>query len=237
MAYRPILFSGAMVRALLDGRKTQTRRVVSRQNMEVLGYRWGAKSPWEGLRFSEGEVRAGRPSDLYVPFCHPDDEPTSSVECGIYRLGPVIQVGDRLWVRESIHRDPDLWKYVADGTEVGWPARQSLATKRLDYAPSIHMPKVASRITLTDTEVRVQRLQEISDDDAVAEGVDLERYVAVSDSAGMHSCGEAEPTDPVEEYRNLWDSLSAARGYGWETNPWIVALTFTVERRNIDEVA
>lgn len=225
---RPILFSGPMVRAILDGRKTQTRRALTRENVEVLGSRWARKSPWEGLRFAEAEVRQHSARDLYLPFCHPADEPTPSEECGIYRLSPLVEAGNRLWVRESLHRDPDIWKYKADGAVVGWPERQALASKWLDYAPSIYMPKAASRLTLLVTDVRVQRLQDISADDAEAEGVF--RHVAEHSLEKVFRDKRGETA--VQYFRELWDGLNAKRGFGWDANPWIVAITFTVERPN-----
>jgi hypothetical protein len=94
------------------------------------------------------------------------------------------------------------------------------------------MPRWASRLTLTVTDVRVQRVQEISEADAVAEGVE-------SDSDGWRDyqmpntqcCGTA-----LESFRTLWDSLNAPRGYGWDANPFVAAYTFTVARQNIDQV-
>lgn len=250
MTDRPILFSAPMVRALLAGTKTQTRRPIARGNVEVLGSRWGAKSPWEGLRFAEATVRPHSACDLFVPFCHPDDFQTPSSECGVYRLSPVIEAGDRLWVRESLKRAPDLWVYSADGAEVGWPARQALAGKLLDYAPSIHMPKAASRLTLTVTDVRVQRLQDISEEDAIAEGVpdDLEGNVgdeiycprcqgmgvhaALGQNLGVTEVDCEDCATAVKRYRNLWDHINGEGA--WAANPFVVAYTFDLARRNID---
>src|SRR5687767_2419078 len=101
---RPILFSSPMVRALLDGRKTQTRRVLKPQPFDPFLCN-GAWFDHQGT--------------LEYPM-----------------RGPSYAVGGRLWVKERLSRSPDLWKYVADDSEVGWPARRELAAKRLDYAPS-----------------------------------------------------------------------------------------------------
>lgn len=236
MTARPILFSGPMVRALLEGRKTQTRRVVTRSTVEVLGNRWGKSSPWTGLRLGEAWVRENSPisgapaPNLAVPFCHPDDEPTPTDECGIYRLTPIIEAGDLLYVREE---------YSFDHSWTGVPPRDVISLAPIWYwadgnptrgdwtkpKPGMHMPRWASRLTLTVTDVRVQRLQDISEDDAKAEGMsgefcDYELY------------GQSKPYR--YEFCGLWDSLNAARGYGWEANPWVVAVSFTVEHRNID---
>ncbi len=235
MTDRPILFSASMIRALLTGTKTQTRRVVTRGTVDVLGSRWGKSSPWEGLRFNEAWVRENSPisgerdPNLAVPFCHPDDEPTPTSECGIYRLTPIIQAGDRLWVRESIDkmsdRGDDPICYMAD-----WPGDG----RGLGWRPSIHMPRWASRLTLPVTKVRVQRLQDINDDDAIAEGVDQNGAVAGSD---VDIDGGWWPGGPRNQYRRLWDHLNAARGYEWDSNPWVVAVSFVVVYCNIDEAA
>lgn len=196
MTDRPIIFSAPMVRALLDGRKTQTRRVLKPQ-------------PPAGL-LPEGIAIAG------------EAQPTG---CG-YRLG------DRLWVREAFRGDkgydaypPQEWSrwpvhYEADGNR---DTREGMgADGRL--RPSIHMPRWASRITLTVTDVRVQRLQDISEADAVAEGADVAQLRMYPELGNARHW-----------FRALWNDLHGADA--WERNPWVVALTFTVQRGNIDQVA
>ena len=180
MTDRPILFSGPMVRALLEGRKTQTRRLAWRsyrtQKLQPLSAYAMRASPWQS-----------------------------------------VEPSDRLWVREvfglvelpswdqpyPIYRasNPDGWD------EVGNPVSR--------WRPSIHMPRWASRLTLIVTDVRLQRLQEISGLDALAEGITREEGVA-----------------PWRSFRRLWISL---HGKGsWDDNPEVVALTFTVHQENID---
>jgi len=139
--------------------------------------------------------------------------------------------GDRLWVRENcatwgdheaIYRADDAVEYglaVSDGKfGAKWKAR-----------PSIHMPRWASRLTLTVTDVRVQRLHAISEADAIAEGIKLH---------GDFFTGYGKAADqwmgPLDSFASLWISL---HGYeGWDENPWVVALTFTVQRGNIDQM-
>ncbi|MBS1170124.1 MAG: hypothetical protein H6R01_1042 [Burkholderiaceae bacterium] len=141
MKERPILFNGAMVRAILDGRKTQTRRIVKPQPQMVTDR---SIKPWSGDQKSLLELlqQTGR-------------------NC------PHGQPGDRLWVRESMLFDPDQgWRYSADGCDVideGYG-------KSNQRCPSIHMPRSCSRINLEITSVRVERLQDISEADAKAEG-------------------------------------------------------------------
>jgi hypothetical protein len=193
MVERPIIFSGPMVRAILDGRKTQTRRVCKLTH--------------------GGHLRKGKKR------WHPED-PEASKGCP-------YAVGDRLWVKET-------WAapHAYDGHEPGEIGRNGCtihygATENLGgllARSSIHMPRWAGRITLVVTDIRVQRVQDISEADAIAEGVDTERYVPVSDSAGMHSCGEAEPTDPINEYRDIWTGINGDGA--WNDNPWVVAITF-----------
>ncbi len=201
MTDRPILFWAPMVRALLAGTKTQTRRVLGQ---------------FDVFRLDDG-------SEAPVSCIHVEGEALPRVTIGkVVTLNKLkAAVGDRLWVRESLKRNPHLWVYSADGAEVGWPARQALAEKLLDYAPSIHMPKAASRLTLTVTDVRVQRLQDISEEDAIAEGVEP----IVDHGVGNQNLHRIA-------FDQLWDRI---HGDGATyAHPWVVAYSFTVERRNID---
>ena len=210
MADRPIIFSAPMVRALMDGRKTQTRRVLplahpkfSHQNVldpDMLvdkQYVWF----WDGVHDCVG-------ASWPLPYAP----------------------GDRLWVRENcatwgdheaIYRADDAVEYglaVSDGKfGAKWKAR-----------PSIHMPRWASRLTLTVTDVRVQRLQDISEADAVAEGCDAVLALTIKRPNGAH------PGNPRECYCDLWNSLHGPGA--WDANPWVVAVTFTVQRGNIDQI-
>jgi len=206
---RPILFSAPMIKALLAGTKTQTRRIVKPQPERTSNGSWHVQ--WQ---VGGGSIHAADATDADL--------------AGEIWEGIRIQAGDRLWVRESLKRNPDLWVYSADGAEVGWPARQALASKPLDYAPSIHMPKVASRLTLTVTEVRVQRLQEIKGRDIIAEGVRCEGCF----DTGKSACQDGGCFGQRIEWQSLWDRINGAGS--WAANPWVVAYSFTVERRNID---
>ncbi|TDY65763.1 hypothetical protein [Roseinatronobacter bogoriensis] len=201
MVDRPIIFSAPMVRALLDGRKTQTRR----------------KLP------------------VPPPFDSQDDI-DAPVAAGF--IEPKYRRGDRLYVREAwaaldacTHNDPgaqalaDRGFYRADHTvDCGDVSR---------WRPSIHMPRWASRLTLTVTDVRVQRLQDISEADAVAEGIE-------GDPVNAWRCYQPEPKGqthwacPRESFRTLWNSLHGPDA--WDANPWVCALSFTVHRGNIDQM-
>lgn len=221
MTDRPMIFSGPMVRALLDGRKTQTRRVLKPQPPNhVQIYRVGSVWDWrDGTR--GGYVK--------VPFA----------------------IGDRIWVRETWAEDAEPvccgrphpivgpgrngeMEYVGEEC-CGSPEPSPIITYRAEVAPEykpysergwrspIYMPRWASRITLVVTDVRVQRLHEISEEDAISEGVGP-TLVSPDGGSAPH----------VETYIELWNSLNAKRGYPWESNPWVCALTFDVIRQNID---
>jgi len=193
----PILFSGAMVHSVLGGTKTQTRRVVKPQ-------------PSSGVRaspFSPSGLEDGHGVALRLPYVP----------------------GDRLWVRETFaledangddvtREDPrtDTWRvhYRSGATYDVAPTR---------WRPSIFMARWASRITLEVISVRVQRVQDISEDDARAEGVRALGGLL----AGCYVAGDAvSGTDAVACFACLWDSLNAKRGYRWDANPWVLAVAF-----------
>lgn len=223
MADKPILFSGPMVRALLDGRKTQTRRVLPQ-----------AHPKFPDLDHLSLDVLCDPQEVWFWDGKH--DRVGASFRLPI---GP----GDRLWVREAWagldackHGDPGSAAVVAGGFyRADHP--DGLPNDVARWRPSIHMPRKASRLTLTVTEVRVQRLRDIDRDDAVAEGIQRMKsgrgFYDPTASRGAVQMGHWF-TDPVIAFSALWDSLNEARGYGWEANPWVVAYTFTVARQNID---
>jgi len=220
MTDRPIIFSAPMVRALLDGRKTQTRRL---------------------LRFTPSD----KASNLFADTVVASRDRTYGARDGEWLLwqrgvGVVSNsllaphIGDRLWVRENVVIAPRGWTTSPANPmgpfaqEVGHLAgrhgagiREAASDYGLKTTPSIHMPRWASRLTLTVTQVRVQRLQEISEPDAKAEG------------APWEDCWPSYR----QSFEALWNSINGKRtGAAWDDNPWIVALTFTVEKRNIDSV-
>ena len=211
MTDKPLLFSGPMVRALLEGRKTQTRRILKIRGhktfsffgpSDTAGYDWHLRDSqrrWHDLRDAQLRQRLG-----YEP-------------------------GDLIWVRETFNQSGFPWPNLAQGLgrlhyqadpDHGWQPYWGR------WRPSIHMPRWASRLTLLVTDVRVQRLQDISEADAVAEGC-----------RGFVSADGEDGTSPREEFQDLWNSLNADRGYGWEANPWVCALTFEVHQGNIEKVA
>lgn len=206
MKERPILFSREMVLAILAGTKTQTRRVIKPQpECTDPGGRWTF------CMSSTNKSQEGK-FDFEVPdpngriYTDRDRETRLvSVKC------PYGLFGDRLWVREKciIHQvpcefDPEGVVYYAADFAPGATAES--------WTPSIHMPRWASRITLEITGVRVQRLQDITPDDAFTEGV-------------KPNVTASEP-DILTPYRELWDKINAKRGFGWDTNPWVWVVEF-----------
>ena len=217
---RPILFSAPMVRAILDGAKTQTRRVVTLREFQAsttAGYDW----TWRNHRGCWEDYGTAR----FLRDC-----------C------PYGAVGDHLWLRETWqhadwtedgepfvrYRADDAVRFCAD-TPAGealvdrWADLSDAANIAIDgkasdrrWRPSIFMPRWASRITLEITGVRVERLQEIAPEDCIAEGIspDMETHA-----------GQYWREDAVGQYRDLWDSLNAKRA-PWAANPFVWCISF-----------
>lgn len=215
MTDRPIIFSAPMVRALLDGRKTQTRRIVKPQP--------AANARYTGIHFASDE-----------PDCWFFNSPS-----GPCKVREAYAPGDRLWVRENWAKVPASAYRMSDGvvqtqspTDAHMAAIYAAGWDRSipKWKPSIHMPRWASRLTLVVTDVRVQRVQEISEEDAEAEGVF--RHVAEHSLDKVYR--DERGGTAIRYFSELWDNLNAKRGYGWDANPWVVAVTFTVHQQNID---
>lgn len=147
---------------------------------------------------------------------------------------PRYRVGDRLYIREAWRTAAHLDKFAPRVLPVDSPvffeadAGGEVVGATGKFRQGMHMPRWASRLTLIVTDVRVQRLQEISQEDATAEGV-FEFAVSRAMMANYHKADR-------DLYRDLWDSLNAGRGYGWDTNPWVAAYTFRPILGNIDQV-
>lgn len=241
MKQRPILFSAPMVRALLAGTKTQTRRVLKRQPeppRAIYGspgadttitpnlYRCenGMGVAW---RFEMSKITSSKGRHLEVSVI--DHEPVRIV-C------PYGNPGDRLWVREN------GWQRPADRAERGWPyaydadapfgigaANEAYREAGWKRRPSIHMPRWASRILLEVTDVRVERLKEISEADAMAEGI--ERSPSMGKPGALQWCDYRMPhnaaewfNSPIHSYETLWDQINGTGA--WAANPWVWAVSF-----------
>lgn len=235
MKERPILFSARLVRAILDGRKTQTRRVIRPTVRRANGV---------GV-YSEDERGVVEVVNTF------DGEPIDAPEISC----PYGEPGDRLWVRETwahyqtvnhVQRSDGrafdevsdgLAGYRADGHETIQDFRdhvrltsgcdlQDVLINGNRWRPSIHMPRWASRITLEVTEVRVERLQAIDEEDARAEGVTCwvcDRPVLQSN---QDACACFHGGDARVSFCELWDDINARRGFGWASNPWVWVISF-----------
>lgn len=240
MTDRGILFSAPMVRGLLrEARcpgtgKTQTRRMLS-----LRGFR----------KFSEFG-----PSDTPGYDWHFRREDACWCDFRATELPLRWQVGDRLWVKETwqvagLYTDVAEIRYRASQhsghTEFVEQIPIEQVTRRLvdfpKWRPSLLMYRWASRLTLTVTDVRVERLQDISEADAIAEGIDeVTREVAPRDPSLRHwkryrdGGWNGYVDSPIGSYASLWTEINGPGA--WEANPWVVAISFTVQRGNIDQV-
>lgn len=200
MKEKPILFSVPMVRALLDGRKTMTRRIVP-----------GITDPdlFECLTDGAGWIHSSRCQS----FC--------DYACGGVDAKAKYKTGDVLWVREAtivIPTGPTLVGYVADGCKV---------TERYErQRPSIHMARAHCRLRLRVTAVKAERVQDISEEDAIREGL-FPRVGAAGTVLAWNSpaveCGRALA---VDAFRDLWNSINGPGS--WAANPWVWCYTFEV---------
>lgn len=188
--------NGPMVRAVLSGAKTQTRRIV------------------KGLTSQRGSIHVGG-----ALWCFS----SGSTHDQTFRDCPFGVPGDRLWVRETylpFHED-----HVIDGKEFAYGADTIPGSDgdrcRKDFAykwkPSIHMSRRASRITLEITGVRVERLQDISEEDACAEGCDTHGMGLTTAPGGLIPC--------ISLFKEVWESIHGASS--WDANPWVWVVSFT----------
>ena len=183
---RPIIFSGEMVRAIIDGRKTQTRRVVRPQpEMIPQGAMLRSCGVWEIL------IGA-------------DNLAVTTADC------PHGVTGDRRWVRESFQAAPGGGYWYKADDRYDYPCPEGYVSA---WKPSTHMPRRASRILLEIASVRVERVQEISEEDIDAEGT-------------WFPGKRPENGDPRLGFEMLWNLINAKRGFGWDVNPWVWVIEF-----------
>jgi hypothetical protein len=205
MKERPILMNGAMVRAVLDGSKTQTRRIMKPQPEPTPhrpgDYQWPCNA-FQSM-VSVADTRAPGAHGMAGDAC------------------PHGGHGDRLWVRETWAPYPDFPETVRRAV---YRADRECEYDVERWRPSIHMPRWASRIQLEIVSVRVERLQDISDADIVAEGIDMEALAESQDRYDIVCKGSGASGRATERtaWRDLWEST----GGDWEANPWCWAIAF-----------
>ncbi len=174
---KPIIFSTPMVKAILDGRKTQTRRVIKVDD-----------APENKLpRYEAGDILWVREKWRTVDYEYCDGKWSASIEYADGIRGPRV--------------------FYYDNSDVGIPV-DSIYSQTGWHSP-MFMPREAARLFLKVKTVRVERLQDITAHDAIREGME-----------------SVIPFDAVDEFKELWDNLNAKRGYGWETNPWVLVIEF-----------
>ncbi len=246
MTDRPIIFSAPMVRALLEGRKTQTRR--------KLRPCFGKKHPIKNLAEFD-DTYSGRFNDP-LSWGYPYAEDGAHMPLGMWPETWGYEADDLLWVRESVacgacapskpsHWAPSFWR-----REQGSPKNpaglwyradrlcpEKTITDRGKWVPSIFMPRWVSRLTVKVSAVKVERLQDISEADAIAEGVEeVEPWEGVRRFKVYGKGGEqlACPYGARISYSTLWDDINGPGA--WDANPFVVAVTFSVIKANIDDV-
>lgn len=238
---KPILFNTEMVRAILEGRKSQTRRVVKLLNSNCLDFFAGHADDTQG----NSEDLMSRWEDKGLRICS-NEYPEEGSEIIKYLYG---RPGDRLWVRETHYlygrwqknglskTGRQKWKFKALGKGVKYfdCSPNNIATKKNETGwfkrPSIFMPKWAFRITLEITDIRVERVREIKWQDALAEGIKAEYCCKRRDCA----CLGLPIDNPVDEFKNLWNSINKKRGYSWESNAWVWVRSFKQIKEAHDE--
>lgn len=239
MSIKPITFSAPMVRALLEGTKTQTRRLAKFEMLPGVNPEFSRLRAYQHRReiwMLHGSEEASRP------------------------LRVACAAGDWLYVREHWKTAPaydDLapsdmggeepLRYLADDATFNWGEADGSEVGR--HRQAMHMPRWASRLWLEVTEVRVQRLQDISEDDAIAEGIepgtdpdtgerrgwrDYEKIETGPHKGKEHPHAIIPYAEAWRSYSSLWDTLHTDAGTRWADNPWVVAYTFGVNRGNID---
>lgn len=220
---RPILFSGPMVRAILAGAKTQTRRVVKLPvGPDHLGAWESSVVGGPGTRYTDGSPAPERPVIWH----------TRTGRC----IGAPLGVGDRAWCREAwAYYGGDERLYLQEPQCVAYRATWDSDPRREvwqtdppggRWRPSIHMPRWASRILLEVVEVRVQRLQEISEEDARAEGMQHHDGLGIGHSGRRHDLNHGSvAATAYDAYAVVWDLINGKRA-PWASNPWVWAYTF-----------
>lgn len=211
MAYKPILFNTEMVKAIMEGRKTMTRRVIRYTMADVYDFACGL----------------GKWHESYDPH----NPPQQLVDMYVRSIDKrPCEPGDILWVRETWceNKNPQSdnfgrYEYRADYTD-------ALCQDLITWRPSIHMPKEAARIFLRVKDVQVEQLQEITEEQAMQEGCSPGTVVITCDPMGV----EVDPDEPqdwtaVEDFEYVWNSTIKPADkdrYGWNANPWVWVIEF-----------
>ena len=198
---RPILFQTEMVQAILKGRKTQTRRKISPEIPD------GKHTPWNHRDSKVWQWQSGRANVNYK-----EDE----------RQCPYGKPGDLLWVRETFAQE-EIWDSIESKLEYLY--RADYNDPLVSYSPSIHMPKDAARIWLMIEDIRVERVQDISEADAIAEGIER---ISKNGLCSYKSYAVKYPAEvfPYVSFQTLWISINGDES--WKANPWVWVIRYRI---------
>lgn len=225
MAEKPILFSGPMVRAILAGQKTQTRRVM---RLEPGGNGYGR------LCRAGRYIEVGAYGPTWIPV---GSGPRELCPRDVWVQYAAYQPGDILWVKETwkveeltsgldgiLFQSDNAFIPIEDSAEAAdrWMEARYIGKCGDRWKSPYFMPKWVSRLRLKVADVRVQRLQDISEEDALAEGTQEPSLCELGGMLAQAAWSERQV------YQRLWDSINAKRGYSWASNPWVWAYTFRV---------
>ena len=238
MMERPILFSGPMVQAILAGRKTMTRRIAKHiKELNIESYEREEKlfTSWT-VKFEPGfrKIRASHSGGLLTKeeaLCFIANE-----------YCPHGRIGDRLWVREAfgevydICEHPEMDSCPDERWHIEWKYRADSEQPVIEHGyftgwkPSIHMPREVSRIVLEITDIRIERLQDISEADALAEGVEPVEIICSRDGEKTayrdYEFSGIYPNSPKDSFKSLWRKINGADS--WAANPWVWVVEFKV---------
>jgi hypothetical protein len=229
----PLLMKGPLVLATLADNKTMTRRFITQRNSLIDGCiptkQWWAELDWskpEAIRTDPGPSPAGNPGPyLHVPNVDGDRW---------HRVYPRVQPGTKIWVRETWaaphSMDGHKPRFIPQGTRIHYAASEPLGG--LLVRPSIFMPRWACRLNLDTTKVRVERLQDISEQDAIAEGVEREELIINGISQGTFYQDYQINTDdicewygnPRDSFKSLWEFINGPGS--WAINHWLWVYEF-----------
>lgn len=225
---RPILFSTPMVQAILDGRKTQTRRTRGLEEINKNPDDWKEGTTTQLCRFWDADKEEDpNPIDIRYGFIF-----NGNGNQELYIPCPYGKPGDRLWVRETwqitnfLHPSNENYGYVYKASENGKDWQEN--TEEWKWKPSIHMPKAAARIWLEVTDISLERLQAISEEDAISEGI---KPIWINDDSSCNKFKNyinngKDSLSPKDSFRSLWESINGAES--WDRNPWIWVVKFKV---------
>lgn len=238
MKARPILFSTPMIQALLEGRKTQTRRIVKPQPTPI--------TDEDDFKWRTNEKVYGNPPYWWA-------SKGCEAMLGIHEMRydcPYGSVGDLLWVRETFcigeiaagdHDPAEKEPLFVDQSSVAreevvykeYCISNDIGIEEVIWKPSIFMPKSASRLTLEITNIRVERLQDISKQDAIAEGIEYESDSHITQRCKNYISGGRCP-DPIFSYHTLWQKLNGKDS--WAKNEWMWVIEFKVHKCNFQQL-